>query len=203
MRLLIRPLTAGLWPALEDLFGSNGACRGCWCMYWRIGSAYRRNSFESNRAAFCEVVTRGPPPGLLAFDGEVAVGWCQLTPRDALPGPRVASQADRRRAGVVAFLSLRAQRPSPTRGHGGADRRGRRSRPTGRCPRARSLPPGCRAVPQRDRHRLCLDFRAGRFPRGGPSRSIPPDHAPRPSGDRSLNSHHAKKWDRPRGSVDA
>jgi GNAT superfamily N-acetyltransferase len=22
---------------------------------------------------------------LLAFDGEVAVGWCQLTPRDALP----------------------------------------------------------------------------------------------------------------------
>ena len=28
---------------------------------------------------------RGPPPGLLAFDGDVAVGWCQLTPRDALP----------------------------------------------------------------------------------------------------------------------
>ena len=24
-------------------------------------------------------------PGLLAFDGDVAVGWCQLTPRDALP----------------------------------------------------------------------------------------------------------------------
>ena len=28
---------------------------------------------------------RGPPPGLVAFDGDVAVGWCQLTPRDALP----------------------------------------------------------------------------------------------------------------------
>ena len=28
---------------------------------------------------------RGPPPGLLAFDGNLAVGWCQLTPRDALP----------------------------------------------------------------------------------------------------------------------
>jgi GNAT superfamily N-acetyltransferase len=25
------------------------------------------------------------PPGLLAFDGDVAVGWCQLTPRAALP----------------------------------------------------------------------------------------------------------------------
>jgi len=31
-------------------------------------------------------VLRGPPPGLLAFDGEIAVGWCQLTPRDQLPG---------------------------------------------------------------------------------------------------------------------
>jgi GNAT superfamily N-acetyltransferase len=30
-------------------------------------------------------VKRGPPPGLLAFDGDVAVGWCQLTPRDAVP----------------------------------------------------------------------------------------------------------------------
>ena len=40
---------------------------------------------EENRAAFREVVKRGPPPGLLAFDGDMAVGWCQLTPRDALP----------------------------------------------------------------------------------------------------------------------
>jgi GNAT superfamily N-acetyltransferase len=28
---------------------------------------------------------RGPPPGLIAFDGGVAVGWCQLRPPDALP----------------------------------------------------------------------------------------------------------------------
>jgi GNAT superfamily N-acetyltransferase len=54
-------------------------------MYGRIGSAYRRRPREENKAAFREVVERGPPPGLLAFDGEVAVGWCQLTPRDAVP----------------------------------------------------------------------------------------------------------------------
>ena len=54
-------------------------------MYWRIGSAYRQRPREENKAAFREVVERGPPPGLLAFDGAVAVGWCQLTPRDALP----------------------------------------------------------------------------------------------------------------------
>lgn len=86
MKLVVRPLTPDLWPALEDLFGETGACGGCWCMYWRIGSAYQKRPRAANKAAFREVVRQGPPPGLLAFDGEVAVGWCQLTPRDALPG---------------------------------------------------------------------------------------------------------------------
>ena len=36
-------------------------------------------------AALREVVASGPPPGLLAMDGNAAVGWCQLTPRDQLP----------------------------------------------------------------------------------------------------------------------
>ena len=85
MKLTIRPLTPDLWPALEDLFGKLGACNGCWCMYWRIGGAYRKRSGEKNKAAFHEIVKGGPPPGLLAFDGDVAVGWCQLTPRDAMP----------------------------------------------------------------------------------------------------------------------
>ena len=85
LTITIRPLTPDLWPALEDLFGDNGACNGCWCMYWRIGGDYRERPREKNKAAFRQVVKRGPPPGLLAFEGDVAVGWCQLTPRDALP----------------------------------------------------------------------------------------------------------------------
>src|SRR5262245_56854597 len=54
-------------------------------MYWRIGSAYRRRRSAANMAAFRRIVKRGPPPGLLAFDGEVPVGWCQVTPRASLP----------------------------------------------------------------------------------------------------------------------
>jgi GNAT superfamily N-acetyltransferase len=84
MSLAVRPLTPDLWPALEDLFGKNGACNGCWCMYWRIGSEYHKRPREENRKAFRQIVRRGPPPGLLAFDGELAVGWAQLTPRDSL-----------------------------------------------------------------------------------------------------------------------
>ena len=54
-------------------------------MYWRMGDGYRKRPPKTNKAAFIDLVTNGPPPGLLAFDGDLAVGWCQLTPRDALP----------------------------------------------------------------------------------------------------------------------
>jgi hypothetical protein len=97
MNLKIRPLPPDLWPAIEDLFGRNDACKGCWCMYGRIGSAYRSRPGEKNKEAFWEVVKRGPAPGLVAFMGEFAAGWCQLTPRDAVPwaGSMVAAQARR------------------------------------------------------------------------------------------------------------
>ena len=84
-KLKILTLTPDLWPALEDLFGENGACNGCWCMYWRIGAEYRKRPREMNKAAFRKIVKSGPPPGLLAFAGDLAVGWCQLTLRKALP----------------------------------------------------------------------------------------------------------------------
>ncbi|HET9200265.1 MAG TPA: GNAT family N-acetyltransferase [Dehalococcoidia bacterium] len=54
-------------------------------MYWRIGRAYTRRPREQNRAALRALAMEGPPPGLLAFDRDLAVGWCQLTPRSALP----------------------------------------------------------------------------------------------------------------------
>jgi GNAT superfamily N-acetyltransferase len=84
MKLTILPLTPELWPALEDLFGKPGASNGCWCMYWRIGGAYRGRGDE-NKEALREIVLHGSPPGLIALDGGLAVGWCQLTPRHALP----------------------------------------------------------------------------------------------------------------------
>ena len=85
LQLRIEPLTPELWPALKDLFGERGACNGCWCMYWRIGAAYRKRPRELNRKDFLQAVNAGPPPGLLAFDGGLPVGWCQITPRNSLP----------------------------------------------------------------------------------------------------------------------
>jgi len=82
VRLVVRPLTPELWPALEDLFDTKGPCSRCWCMAGRIGAAYRKRPAGDNKAALRAIVKRGPPPGLLAFDGDLAIGWCQVTPRE-------------------------------------------------------------------------------------------------------------------------
>src|SRR5258707_8399626 len=84
IKFRIVPLTPNLWPGLEDLFGKWGASNGCWCMYWRIGGSYGGKRTEI-KEALRKIVKRGSAPGLLAFDGDLAVGWCQVTPRDALP----------------------------------------------------------------------------------------------------------------------
>lgn len=85
MELAISPLTPDRWQALEDLFADSPVTLRCWCMYGRIGSAYRKRPPADNRAALRAIVECGPPPGLLAFHGNLAVGWCQLTPRAAVP----------------------------------------------------------------------------------------------------------------------
>ena len=82
--LTISPLTAGRWPALEDLFGKAGASNGCWCMYWRLGPRYHERPRQDNKRDLQRLAASGPPPGLLAFDGEVCAGRCELAPRAEL-----------------------------------------------------------------------------------------------------------------------
>jgi GNAT superfamily N-acetyltransferase len=85
VELAIRPLDVELWPSLENLFGRAGASNGCWCMYWRLGPEYHLRPREQNKAALRDLASRpGRPPGLLALDGAVAVGWCELAPRAEL-----------------------------------------------------------------------------------------------------------------------
>lgn len=84
-RLVVEPLTPRIWPAFAELMEDGGPSRQCWCMYWRIGAEYRRRPAERNRADLHRIVASGPPPGLVAVAGSTAVGWCQLTGRDALP----------------------------------------------------------------------------------------------------------------------
>jgi GNAT superfamily N-acetyltransferase len=80
------PATADRWVDLEALFGSRGACGGCWCMSWRLPRAeFNANKGEGNRLALLELVKAGPPPGLLAYADSKPIGWCAVAPRTAYP----------------------------------------------------------------------------------------------------------------------
>jgi len=81
MTLEVRPLTLERWPDLEDLFGACGASNGCWCMYWRLGPRYRERPRVDNKRDLRNLAASEAPPGLVAFDGTLVVGWCLLAPR--------------------------------------------------------------------------------------------------------------------------
>lgn len=84
--LRIVPADSAHWADLEALFGRNGACAGCWCMFWRDahwGAGPNRGA--QNKAALRELCADPIPPGILACRGDEAVGWCSLAPRPAFP----------------------------------------------------------------------------------------------------------------------
>jgi GNAT superfamily N-acetyltransferase len=87
MAIALRPLTPDRWDDLVDLFGpERGANSGCWCMWWRMPrNEGRLASRDEKRDRFHAIVEAGPPPGILAHEGETAVGWCAIGPRQTLP----------------------------------------------------------------------------------------------------------------------
>ena len=168
-----------VWPALDELLDHGGPAARCWCMAWRLGPEYRRRGADENRADLQRIVSAGPPPGLLAFHDDLAVGWCQVTPRDAVPAieRQWRLRRRRRRARLGDHLLLRPQGPPPCGDHGGPDRRGRGPRPGGRRARGRGVPARRQRLPQRDEHRLRDDVRRCGVRRGGPPLAGAPDHA--------------------------
>lgn len=83
VKLDFYPLTPERWGDFEALFGKHGAYSGCWCMWWRLTRAqFTAQQGEGNRQALKALVDAGEVPGLLACDGDRAVGWCSLGPRE-------------------------------------------------------------------------------------------------------------------------
>jgi GNAT superfamily N-acetyltransferase len=75
------------WPDVERLFGPNGVCGGCWCMWWRVES---RKAWDEIKGATAKRMLRsliqgGKALGILAFAEDEPVGWCSFGPRDDFP----------------------------------------------------------------------------------------------------------------------
>lgn len=83
MKIVTKELSLELWPQIEKLFGSNGACGGCWCMSWRRskGEDWEKVKGPVAKARFMKLVTTSKAHGALAFvDGE-PIGWCSFDRR--------------------------------------------------------------------------------------------------------------------------
>lgn len=80
----VQPLTPDRWDDFAALFGPNGACGGCWCMWWRVTVKEFEAGNDANRERMRALVDRGGDahaPGLLAYDDGRVVGWCTVSPR--------------------------------------------------------------------------------------------------------------------------
>jgi GNAT superfamily N-acetyltransferase len=89
MSITVLPATPGRWPDVEAIFGAKGCsvARGCWCMHYRrsgsapsLSSVARRS--RAHRAGLKALIDTGRPPGLVAYRGEIPVGWVSLAPRE-------------------------------------------------------------------------------------------------------------------------
>jgi GNAT superfamily N-acetyltransferase len=94
----VRPLTPETWDALAELFREGGDPRWCWCQFWRLRSkdfgSLKVPQLRERLRTQARAASDSPPgepasadshasaPGLVAFDGDRAVGWVSLGPRD-------------------------------------------------------------------------------------------------------------------------
>lgn len=83
----IEELTPERWPDFERLFGANGACEGCWCMFWRVEKGERFADVKGAEAKrrMKALVERGEAQGLLAYAEGEPVGWLALGRRKEFP----------------------------------------------------------------------------------------------------------------------
>lgn len=80
--LRIEPLTASSWDALAALFVEGGDPRWCWCQFQRLRSKdMSAMKVPQLRERLRAQASSEEPPGLVAFDGDRAVGWVSLGPR--------------------------------------------------------------------------------------------------------------------------
>jgi len=78
----IEPLTSATWAALVDLFREGGDPRWCYCQFWRLRAKdFSALKVPQLRERLHDLATSDEPPGLVAFDGDRAVGWVSLGPR--------------------------------------------------------------------------------------------------------------------------
>jgi GNAT superfamily N-acetyltransferase len=82
--LRIEPLTDATWEPLAALFREGGDPRMCWCQFWRLRSKdFAPLKVPQLRERLHDQAASDQPPGLVALEGDRAVGWTSVAPRES------------------------------------------------------------------------------------------------------------------------
>ena len=81
--IIFLPVEKSRWKDLEQLFGNNGACGGCWCMAWRLNaSEFENQKGDKHKKAMRKIISSNEIPGILAYYENEPIGWCAFAPRE-------------------------------------------------------------------------------------------------------------------------
>lgn len=82
--LTFEPLSKANWSGFLELFGKNGACGNCWCMYFRLNynEFVEGKQHDGNKEKMKDLVWENQPTGILTFYDGQPIGWCSFAPRE-------------------------------------------------------------------------------------------------------------------------
>jgi GNAT superfamily N-acetyltransferase len=128
------PANDAPWADIQELFGRRGPAAGCQCQRYKLAFRESFGSFpvEERAERLREQTNAGhpgdePTSGLVAYAGDVPVGWCAVEPRSAYVGlarvyrvPWEGRDEDRTDPSVWALTCLFARQGHRRRGVGRA-----------------------------------------------------------------------------------
>ena len=85
--MTVKPLTSETWGDFADLFGRhNGVRGGCWCA-WNLctSTQFQKMQREERRDFHRSLLELGQASGLLVYDDNQPVAWCQFGRAELFP----------------------------------------------------------------------------------------------------------------------
>ena len=95
-------------------FADNPKWKSCYCQFLYVDHTkvtWSARTAEENRSAACERIDCGRMQGLLAYQGDAVVGWCNAAPRTMLDAFADEPDPDAERLGqITCFVVAKAHR---------------------------------------------------------------------------------------------
>ncbi len=80
------PLTSDRFDDFADVVNPNRRATHCWCLSHRLQAKQIEELGDGSREkAMRTLCSREPAPGVVGYADGVAVGWCSISPRSAIP----------------------------------------------------------------------------------------------------------------------